>query len=209
MALNVNTLIGNLLSPLHSDTLANLVFWMDAELTRFFDEALKSHARRHGVFVKRDTSSITLVQGTAVYSAPARMVDAMHVSLDGVDLIASSTSELELLDDAFKTTQGTPAYYHTDREGQSKIGFYPVPNAAAATKNPEVIYHGYEVELDEAHIVTAINVPAPIGDYLEACVLKAAYGKEGDCAIPETAQNLGELVKLYDSVILSLWGNSQ
>lgn len=209
MSLNVNTLISNLLAPLHSDSLANLVFWSDAELTRFFDEALKSHARRHGVFVKRDASSITLVQGTAVYSAPTRHIDTLHVTLSGVGLIASSTSELELLDDAFKTTQGTPAYWYSDREGQNKIGFYPVPNLAAVGLNPEIIYHEYVAELDEAHVNTAVPVPAAVGDYLEAMVLKAAYSKESDCAIPETAQNLDELLKLYDSVITSLYGISQ
>lgn len=208
MPLNVNTLISNILPALHSDSLANLTWWSDAELTRFFDEALKHHARKHGVFIKRD-SSITLVQATAVYSAPTRHIATLHVSLDGVGLIASSTSELELLDDTFKTTQGTPTHWYSDREGQNKIGFYPVPDAVAATKNPEIIYFEYVAELDEAHVNTSVPTPAPIGDYLEAVVLRAAYSKESDAALPEVAQNLGELVKLYEQVIVNLWGMGQ
>jgi hypothetical protein len=209
MALNVNNLIANLLPPLHSDTLANLVWWTDGELSRFFDEAVKSHARRHGVFVKRSITAITLVQGTAVYDAPTRHIDTMHVALAGVALIASSTSELELLDDAFKTTQSTPTHWYSDREGQNKIGFYPVPDALNAGLLPEIIYHDYPAELDEAHVNTVVPVPTPIGDYLEAQVLRAAYNKESDAALPEVAQNLSELIRLYENVILQLWGESQ
>ncbi len=209
MALNVNNLISDLLAPLHSDSTANLVWWTDAELSRFFDEALKSHARRHGVFVKRSVTAIALVQGTAIYDAPTRHIDTLHVALAGVALIASSTSELELLDDAFKTTQGTPQYWYSDREGQNKIGFYPVPDALSAGLLPEIIYHSYEPELDEAHANTAVNVPAPIGDMLEAMVLSAAYSKEGDAALPECSENLKQLIALYDQIVVNLWGVAQ
>lgn len=209
MSVSVNTLISNLLGPLHSDSTANLCFWTDAELTRFFDETLKKHARMHGVFVVRDTSSITLVQGTAVYSAPARHLDTLHVALDGAPLIASSSSELEVLDDAYKTTQGTPQYWYSDKEGQNKIGFYPVPNLAAAGKHPEIIFHQYQPELDEAHINTTIAVPAPMGDYLEAVVLGECYGKESDARLPETSAAMKQLAKLYERIIEGLYGVAQ
>lgn len=209
MSLNVTTLISNLLGPLHSDTTGNLVFWSDGELTRFFDEEVKAHARKHGVFVVRDTTSITLVQGTAVYDAPARHVDTMHVALDGVPLVASSAGELQLLDDAFKTTQGTPQYWYADGEGQNRIGFYPVPNLAAAGKHPELIIHEYPADLDEAHDNTAIPVPACTGDYLEAVVLGEAYGKESDARLPETSAGMKTLAKLYEQLSEHLWGTAQ
>jgi hypothetical protein len=209
VSLNVNTLISNLLGPLHSDTTGHLVFWSDGELTRFFDEAAKRHAKLAGVFVVRDTTSITLVQGTAVYDTPARHVATLHVALDGVPLIASSSSELELLDDAYKTTQGTPAYWYEDKEGANKIGFYPVPDATAAGKHPELIIHQLQADLDETHSNATISAPAVTGDYLEAVVLGEAYGKESDARMPETSAGMKQLAKLYEQLYADLYGAYQ
>lgn len=213
MSISVNDLITNLLGPLHSDSTANLVFWSDAELTRFFDEAVKSHARKAGVFIVRDITSVTLVQGTAVYDAPARHISTLYVALDGVPLIASSSSELELLDDNYKTTQATAdspiAYWYADKEGVNKIGFYPVPNAAAAGKHPELIINQFPAELDEAHSNTTIPVPACTGDYLEAVVLGEAYSKESDARLPETSAGMKGLAALYEQLDRDLYGVSQ
>ena len=209
MSISVNDLITNLLGPLHSDSTANLVWWTDGELTRFFDEAVKSHARKAGVFVVRDITSITLVQGTAVYDAPARHLDTLYIALDGVPLIASSSSELELLDDSYKTTQGIPLYWYADKEGANKIGFYPAPNAAAVGKHPELIINQYPAVLDEAHSNTTIPVPACTGDYLEAVVLGEAYGKESDARLPETSAAMKQLAKLYEQIFDDLYGVSQ
>ncbi|MGA9769179.1 MAG: hypothetical protein WBV94_09070 [Blastocatellia bacterium] len=209
MSVSVNTLIGNLLGPLHSDSTANLCFWTDAELTRFFDEAVKSHARKAGVFIVRDITSITLVQGTAVYDAPARHISTLYIALDGVPLIASSSSELELLDDSYKSTQGVPLYWYADKEGVNKIGFYPVPNATAAGKHPELIINQFPPELDEAHSNTTIPVPACTGDYLEAVVLGESYSKESDARLPETSAAMKQLARLFEQIFESLYGVSQ
>jgi hypothetical protein len=209
MSISVNDLISNLLGPLHSDSAANLVWWTDAELTRFFDEAVKSHARKAGVFIVRDITSITLAQGQAVYDAPARHISTLYVALDGVPLIPSSSSELELLDDAYKTTQGTPQYWYADKEGANKIGFYPVPNLAAAGKHPELIINQFPAVLDEAHSTTTIPVPACTGDYLEAVVLGEAYDKESDARMPETANGMKQLAAFIEEIDLKLYGGSQ
>lgn len=211
MALNisVNDLITNILPMLHASSTANLSFTTDAELTRLFDQAVKAHARRHGVFVVRDTASVTLVQGTAVYSGPARLIAIRHVALAGVPLVASSSSELEMLDDAYKTTQGTPVYWYADKEGQNKIGVYPVPDAAAAGLKLDLIIDQYPADLDTGHSNTAIPTPAPIGDFAEAAVVAEVYGKESDGQMPETAAALRGLAALYDQVLSELYGGAQ
>jgi hypothetical protein len=216
MALNVTTLISNILPPLHTDTAANAVFVSDGELTRFFDEAIKALARKFLVFVTRSTTAIDLAQGTALYNAPSRHICTLHLALipdadltDAVDLVPSSTTELEALDEAYATTQGTPGYWYSDRSGVNKIGFYPVPDAAAADDTTEIIYAEFPATLNEAHPGDDVPVPQCIADYLEAAVLRAAYGKESDFAMPETAAQLAELVKLDEQVINSLWGGAQ
>ncbi len=208
MPLDINDLLSNLLGPLHSDSFANLVWWSEGELTRFFDETVKRLGYRAGVFAARNTNGVTLVAGTATYALPARTIDVLHVSLSGAPLIASSTSELEMLDDTFQSTEGTPSYWYADRSGL-KIGFYPVPNTAAGGLSPELIIHQLPEELDEAHVVDEVPVPAPVGDYLEMAVLMRAYAKESDAALPEVAANLQQMIALVEQAMRGLYGEAQ
>lgn len=212
-ALNATTLISNMLAPLHTDSAANAVFTTDSELTRFLDEALKNLARKFLVFVVRSTTAIDPVQGTVTYNAPSRHICTLHLTLlpDGSaanaqPLTASSTTELEGLDEAYSTTQGTPEYFYLDRSGINKIGLYPVPNAAAADDTIEIIYAEFPATLDEAHPGSDIPTIQTIADMLEADVIRAAYAKESDFALPEVAKNLEGLVNLYNSAIGQYWG---
>jgi hypothetical protein len=130
-----------------------------------------------------------------------------------VALSASSTNELELLDENYQATQADDdhpiLYWYEDKSGQNKIGVYPVPAAADAGNTLEVIYHQYPTTLDEAHSNTTITVPTPIGDYLECVVLGEAYGKESDGRMPETSAAMKQLAALYEEVILDYYGEAQ
>lgn len=206
MALNVTNLITNVLPLLHTDSAANAVFTTDSELTRFFDEALKAHARKHCVFVKRDTTTVTFASTQAAYDLPARCLAVMHVALANVPLLSSSSYELEVLTDFLTSELGTPTYWYTDRAGSGKIAFYLVPTTPDVGNHPEIIYMEYPADLDTAHVNTDVPVPQPVGDYLELAVLRAAYAKESDFALPEVAQNITSLLELFDRAIVNLWG---
>lgn len=218
MSTTVTTVISDLLPMLHTDTMGNAIWWTDAEITRWAADFLKRHAELDGVFVLRYVTP--LFAGRATYDAPPNHLDTMHVSINGRPLISSSTTELEALNDAFRTAAETAgnlsSRWYPDRIGANKIGVYPVPAAALSDgADLEVIYHGFPCNLDEAHTDTAIAIPAGMTDALLLSVLGEAYATESDATMPEVAANLRQIVSLADPTSLirqiaqSYWGKAQ
>lgn len=212
--LNVTTLISNCLPGLHASSAADLIAWTDAKLTIRFADALKRLAQDFGVFVVRDVA-IVLVQGTAVYSAPARHISTLHIAIleSGRPLIPSSTKEMELKSGTFATTQAAAAtpirYWYSDKSGVNKIGLVPVPGVADVGNHLDIIYHRYQCDLDAAHTVVDIQAPKFVGDWAEAVVNSECYGEESDLQIPESAQSYKQWAMLYEQVMSSLWGGAQ
>lgn len=207
---NVVTRITQLLPKLHSDTRANLVAWTDAQLTRLFDDGLREHATRSGAFVKRNFAFVDLIQSVVLYDLPGDLLSVVRVSLNNVSLVPSTTTELEVLDEAFQFTQGVPTNWYTDREGDNRIGVWPVPNLATTGATLDIIYHYYDCSLDEAHVNVAIPTPLITGDLLELRTLAEAYGHESDMAQPEVTQATRQIIKqLYEPGYIKYYGMSQ
>ena len=213
MSVSVTTSINNLLPVLHSDSVANLIHWTDAQLTRWYHDYVIRQAQTQGVFVKR-SQTITLVAGQATYNAPVDLLDVMHIAIDGVPLIPSNTTELEALDDAFRSTAATaltlPDHWYTDKYGANLIGIYPVPaSGAGAGSFLDITYHYYPCSLDVAHVSTAIPVPSVGGVTLELRVLAEAFGCETDGQMPETAKAATQVADLIDQVTMTYYGSAQ
>ena len=213
MSLSVTTEINNLLPLLHADSTANLVHWTDAQLTRWYHDQLIRHAQTTGAFVKR-SQVITLVAGQATYPAPTDLLDVMHVAIDGIPLSPSTTTELEALDDGFRTTAATstslPSRWYTDKYGANLIGLYPVPAASAgAGSELDIIYHFYPCGLDAAHTNVTIAVPSPIGVLLDLRVLAEAFGCETDGQMPEVAKAASSIADLLNRSTVVYYGPSQ
>jgi hypothetical protein len=217
--LNVETLIGNLWPIFHATGNADAIFVTDSELTQYFADYLKRLAMNVGCFVVVDDSFIVLNEGQQIYAAPPLFLDALHITILPTEdlplqpLDASSTYELENLDDAYQTTQSSATnpieQWYADKIGPNQIGFYPVPGAGDAGRIAQVIEHVYPCNLDAAHVSTVINTPAVIGDMLELQVIKESYGKESDYQLPEVAQGAGAMVDMLSKAVSSYWGKSQ
>lgn len=212
MALIVTQMINNLLPLLHAPALNQLIWWTDAELTRWVADALKRHAMTDGTFVLRHTQS--LFAGQADYAAPPRHLDTIHVAVNGQPLVASSTTELEALDDAFRTTLETTgrltSRWYADRIGANRIGVYPVPAVGLSDGGDlEIIYHGFPCNLDEAHTDTRIEIPDGVGEMIELAVLGEAYACESDAEMPEVAQSARSVAGLIEQVVHTYWGRAQ
>ena len=75
------SVILGLLALLHSDTLANLVWWSRCELIQWLDASVKKLARSCGLFVGRSVSDIATVNGTQTYTLPRfQFVSMLHVA---------------------------------------------------------------------------------------------------------------------------------
>lgn len=191
---------------LHAGATADLVWWTADQLTRWISDHIKRHAERHGVFVIRDTTT-TLVNGTATYAAPGHHLDTIHVAIGGRALVASSTTELEALDDAFRSTAeatgSLASRWYPDRLGQNQIGIYPVPaTGLSAGSALDVIYHGFICD-------DPFTAPQFVGDYLELAVAAEAYAAECDGQMVETAQSARQVMGLIDEIVTTYWGRAQ
>lgn len=204
MNVDVDTILDDLLAPLHASAPAELVFWSTDELLALLDESIKRFAKE-GAFVAPNT--ITLSAGTAVYDTPPRHLSTLHVSHANKPLKPSSTQELELRDPHFAVTPGIPKYWYADKGGMNRVGLYPVPDATAVALagSIQVIHHAYPLAPDGL-VTAAITVPRVVADMFEAEVIAEAYAKEGDSQCPEIAASEREIVRLYNSAMGVLWG---
>jgi hypothetical protein len=216
--LNVETLIADLWPIFHATSTVDAIFVTDSELTQYFADYLKRLAMNVGCFVVVDDSFIVLNEGQQIYAAPPLFLDALHITILPTEdlplqpLDASSTYELENLDDAYQTTQSSAAnpieQWYADKIGPNQIGFYPVPGAGDANRVAQVIMHSFPCSLDAAHTDVNIDAPAVIGDWLELNCIKESYQKESDYQIPETAQSAGAMADMLMKAISSYWGRS-
>jgi hypothetical protein len=217
--LDVEILIGNLWPIFHATSTVDAIFVTDSELTQYFADYLKRLAMNVGCFVVVDDSFIVLNEGQQIYAAPPLFLDALHITILPTEdlplqpLDASSTYELENLDDAYQTTQSSAAnpieQWYADKIGPGQLGFYPVPGAGDAGRIAQVIMHSFPCSLDSAHTDVNIDTPAVIGDWLELNVIYEAYNCESDFQMPDAAAGAKSLADMLGKTIGVLWGKSQ
>jgi hypothetical protein len=202
----------NILPVLHSDSVANLVWWSQNEITRWFSDAFKRLAQNYGLFVVRDVTAISLIQGEPLYDAPPRHLSTLHVAVGNRPLIADSTHALELRDADYQVTEAPVdehvQRWYSDKVGANMIGFQPVPGVEDDGENAEVIFHQYPC-YDEGDLNETIDVPLFIGDYLEAVVIGEAYSCESDAQCVEIGQAARALAGLYTEIFASYWKGAQ
>lgn len=202
-SIDTTQVIDELLPLLHAGSRADLTFWTEADLIQWLDEAVKRLARVACVFVGR-SASIRSVDEQATYDLPVRHVSTLHVSYVTTSLRPAGTLELEALDAGYQTGRGTPARWYQDLQGDATFGLAPVPDT---NDDPiPVIYEGWPPELDGGGQNTLLSAPPPIRGYLAMCVLAAAYGREGECEMPDVAAHCRGRIQMYDQIFQSYYG---
>lgn len=205
---DVNTLITGLLPDLHTDSIANLVWWTKAELIQWADEALKRAAKRFALFINRDASQVT-VSGSASFNRASRHLTTLHVAVGNRSLIASSSEELFATDESYQTTQGDPEERWYEDKLSTTTGYQPLTTAAAAGRTIRALYTEFPTELDTGEINTTIPGPLCFGDYIQTAIRAEANSKESDAAMPEVAKHDREMMSLYENLFSYYWGENQ
>lgn len=203
---DVVTQMTEILPALHSLTESDLVFVTGDEIIRLYDEAVKRLAANLTLFVAIDTS-ITLVSGQAEYSLPSRHLATIRIALPTGMLTASTSRRLEVKDDAFGTTTGTPTDWYQDKIGSGVFRLYPVPNTTGTVVT--VIYLEYPAELDCERSTRTIPAPDWIVDMLDWEVLAEVYGQNSDAQMPEVAAHLKQLVGFYQQAAEADYGGGR
>lgn len=183
---------------LNASTANDLIWWTDAELRQWAEEALKNLARECGLFTERN--ELPVFPGGAAYSLPARQISIIHLSLTGRPLRFATVRELEALNRQWQTAQGAVERYTRDVIGLGTITLYRLPAEAAILA---LLYHETPASIE------AVRCPKPVADYFTYAVLGEARAKQGDAAMPEVAAHARERAKLLEAVIRRYWGGAQ
>lgn len=201
--LDTTQVIDNILPDLHAASRAELTFWDPAELIRYMDEAVKRLSRTAGVFVGRNTDTVT-VAGQAAYPLPVSHIATLHVSLGATSIRPANMLELEARNPSFQTDQGTPDSWYEDLLGGASVALAPIPDTSAVTV--PLVYGGFPPELDGGAQNTFLSAPSPLKGYLAMCVLAEAYGQEGEMEAQDIAEHCRGRIGMYEQIFQGYYG---
>lgn len=178
------------------------IWWTEAELYRYLDEAAKRLARIAGVFVERDASA-ALVAATHTYALPARAVEVAMAAAGGRALAPWSVEEAEAYSstwvvDAAPLADPLPSRYLANAEGLDKVRLYPIPGVGVAG-NFEVVFSGTPPTIAVGS--SNIQCPEVLREYFFLAALGEARGREGKGAMPEVAAWCRQMAKVLASAI--------
>ncbi len=202
---NAAQVVGDLWAPLNARGPADAVFWTEAELYEWIDEAVKRFARKHAAFVVYDQTVIAATN-TADYNLPAAHVLTFQADLNGRYLRSRNVQEMDALDSTWPTAAAdTPRAFLEDTKGLTRISLYPPPAIA---------YNGQAVGLVMAELPAAITAAAAIlaappvlREYFTFYALAEARAKESNASMDEIAAWYRGLVDMIDGVAEHLWSS--
>lgn len=199
---NLSTAIGALWPSLNAAGPGDAIFWTEAQLYQWMDEAAKRLARKSGGFVRRYTG-LSAASSTANYALPSDHVVTLQADLAGTVLKARNVQEMEALDAAWTTTTGTPKAFLEDTQGVGQLTLAPIP-VATGTIGLFERYTPATVTVSNA----ILEVPSCLQEYFTFYALAEARGtKETNASMPEVSQWLRGLCGQMEQVVASYWGD--
>jgi hypothetical protein len=206
--INFVVVLGDLYPRLNATSQADAVYWTDAELYQWFDEATQRLARSAGVFVERDTS-ITVSSAQGSYDLPSDQISTIQADLAGVVLRPRTVEELEALDADWPATTGppSPSAFVQNVLGLGVIALYPAPGTADNEKTLGLVIHTAPATVSASNAL--LSAPSVLQDYFGFYALAEARAKESKGAMPEVADWLRSgVTALYEQVIEGYWGEA-
>lgn len=204
---NFAAVLGDLYPRLNATSQADAVYWTDAEIYQWFDEATQRLARSAGVFVTRDTS-ITVTTGDGSYDLPADQISTIQMDLAGVVLRPRTVEELEALDADWVATMGppSPSAFVQNVLGLGVVAIYPAPGSADNGNTLGMVIHVAPATVSASNAL--LLCPSVLQDYFGFYALAEARAKESKGAMPEVADWLRSVTGLYEQAIEGYWGEA-
>lgn len=204
-AITWGELLAELYPRLHAADAASLTWWTEADLTQWANEALQMLARGAVLFVRRDTSIVT-VEEQREYPLPTRHIATLHVAYNNQPLQPTDRASIDALDysaDIAVCDPGeSPTRWYEDTLGlHTAVGLYPSPYDA---RTVAVIFLQQQELLTGAPSTMAM--PRCFGAFVEDSVLAEAWGHDSDFAMPELAAHFREKRDFFMSVFQAYWG---
>jgi hypothetical protein len=203
---NMALVLQDLYPALNAAGPSDLIFWTQAELYEFIDEAAQRLARTCGVFVERDTS-ITTETNTGTYALPADQVATVQCDLGGFVLRPRTVRELEALDALWPATVGEPAAFVQDLMGLGEIVLYPAPDSDYAELAVGLVLRVAPATITLTNAM--LGAPTCVREYFTFRALAAARGKQSKAEMPDVAAWMGKLADTLEGVMTEYWGAAQ
>lgn len=204
---NFAQVLGDLYPRLNATSQTDAVYWNDAEIYQWFDEATQRLARSAGVFVARDTS-ISVVNSQGAYDLPSDQISTIQADLAGVVLRPRTVEELEALDADWPAAIGppSPSAFVQNVLGVGVVALYPAPGAADSGNTLALVIHVAPATVSASN--TLLSAPSVLQDYFGFYALAEARAKESRGAMPEVADWLRSVTALYEQAIEGYWGEA-
>lgn len=204
---NFAQVLGDLYPRLNATSQADAVYWTDAELYQWFDEATQRLARSAGVFVARDTS-IAVSSGQGSYDLPSEQVSTIQADLEGVVLRPRTVQELEALDSDWPAATGppSPSSYTQNVLGLGVLALYPAPGPDDNGNTLGLVIHVAPSTVSASNAL--LSAPSVLQDYFGFYALAEARARESKGAMPEVADWLRSVTGLYEQAIEGYWGEA-
>jgi hypothetical protein len=196
----------DLYSALNAAGPGDLVFWTQAELYLYIDEAAQRLARTCGVWVERDTTTITEA-GEGVYALPPAQVSTVQADLNGLVLQPRTVAELEALDASWPLTEGPPVAFVQNLQGLAQIVLYPAPDDNNGGLSVGLILREFPIAPTASNPFLA--APTCVREYFTFRALEAARGKQSKAEMPDVAAWIGKTAGMLEQVMTELWGTAQ
>lgn len=200
-----STLLTCLYPRLHASTAADLVWWTEADLRQWANEAIQLLAAQVPVFIRRNID-LNTVNGQRAYALPARHLATLHVTYDDQPLQPTDLALIDARDaaaDAAVCGVGeVPKRWYEDTFGiHSSIGIYPSPSAAETLA---ILFSQQPALLTST--ASTLPIPVAIGAYIQDYVLAKAWAHDSDFSMPELAAHFESKYQMYISLYQSYWG---
>lgn len=202
--INMAQVVSDMWPPLNARSEADAIFWTQAELFTWIDEAMQRLARKVGVFVDYDETLTTTVN-TAAYPLPASHIRTIQADVNGKVLRARNVQELEALDSAWPTaTSAEPKAFVLDTRGLLELQLYPAPSVPFQSLPIGLSMIKLPASITLANAI--LSAPPVLQDYFTFSALAGARGKESNASMDEVAAWLRSINDLVVQAAEAIWG---
>jgi len=204
--INMGLVLQDLYPALNAGGAADLVFWTQAELYEYVDEAAERLARTCGVFVQRNTTIVTEVD-LGAYSLPPTQIATIQADLAGLVLEPRTVAELEAFDSSWPNTVGPPVSFVQNVQGLAGIVVYPACDSNNGGKTLGLVLTVFPPTISLT--AATLNAPTCVREYFTFRALEAARGKQSKAEMPDVAAWMGKQAGMLEQVMTELWGAAQ
>lgn len=202
---NLAVMAKDLWPPLNAVSEADAIFWSEAELYQWINDAVNRLADNAPLFVVYD-QSLAAATGVGAYAQPSKFIATLQADLAGTVLRARNVQQLEALDDNWPTSAGTPEAFALDSQGERQLRLYKTPSAPSNGLLVGQVMQTLPATVNASNAILA--APTCLREYLSFSALAEARAKETRAQMPEISAWLRGLVGMMDKAIVGYWGNS-